>query len=134
MKAQHEIVEKQLLQLILENQAACDDELDKYVSTPIYISVINLFFSYLCYFIFLYRIGMLQSDLKSSLENCEYAKNCLKLTKRRITTAGLGLLGNCHKRSLILDLLNSLNNMKMLVRYNTLINYSYFSIKYVYKF
>jgi len=29
LRAQHEIVEKQLLQLILENQAACDDELDK---------------------------------------------------------------------------------------------------------
>jgi hypothetical protein len=31
LRAQHEIVEKQLLQLILENQAACDDELDKQV-------------------------------------------------------------------------------------------------------
>lgn len=30
LRAQHEIVEKQLLQLILENQAACDDELDRY--------------------------------------------------------------------------------------------------------
>lgn len=30
LRAQHEIVKKQLLQLILENQAACDDELDKY--------------------------------------------------------------------------------------------------------
>jgi len=30
LKAQHEIVEKQLLQLILENQAACDSELDRY--------------------------------------------------------------------------------------------------------
>lgn len=30
LRAQHEIVEKQLLQLILENQAACDDELEKY--------------------------------------------------------------------------------------------------------
>jgi len=32
LKAQHEIVEKQLLQLILENQAACDNELDKYIN------------------------------------------------------------------------------------------------------
>lgn len=61
---------------------------------------------------------MLQSDLKSSLENCEHAKNRLKLAKRQITTAGLGLLGNCRKKSLILDLLNSLNNIKMLVRIN----------------
>lgn len=60
---------------------------------------------------------MLQIDLKSSLENCEHAKNRLKLAKRQITTAGLGLLGNCRKKSLILDLLNSLNNIKMLVRF-----------------
>jgi hypothetical protein len=61
---------------------------------------------------------VLQNDLKSSLENCEHAKNRLKLAKRQITTAGLGLLGNCRKKSLILDLLNSLNNIKMLVRFN----------------
>lgn len=90
LRAQHEIVEKQLLQLILENQAACDDELDK--------------------------IGMLQNNLKSSLENCEHAKNHLKLAKRQITTAGLGLLGNCRKKSLILDLLSSLNSIKMLLQ------------------
>ncbi|XP_015370736.1 PREDICTED: syndetin-like [Diuraphis noxia] len=90
LRVQHEIVEKQLLQLILENQAACDDELDK--------------------------IGMLQTNLKSSIENCEHAKNRLKLAKRQITTAGLGLLGNCRKKSLILDLLNSLNSIKMLLQ------------------
>lgn len=66
--------------------------------------------------ILFFRIGNLQDDLKSSLENCENAKNRLKLAKRQITTAGLGLLGNCRKKSLILDLLSSLNNIKMLVR------------------
>ncbi|VVC32494.1 Hypothetical protein CINCED_3A019349 [Cinara cedri] len=59
---------------------------------------------------------MLQNDLKCSLENCEHAKNRLKLAKRQITTAGLGLLGNCRKKSLILDLLNCLNNIKMLLQ------------------
>ncbi|XP_050424950.1 syndetin isoform X2 [Adelges cooleyi] len=90
LKAQHEIVKKQLLQLILENQAACDEELDK--------------------------IEVLQIDLKSSLENCEHAKNRLKLAKRQITTAGLGLLGNCRKKSIIIDLLNSLNSIKVLLQ------------------
>lgn len=66
------------------------------------------------------RIGILQSDLKSSLENCEYAKNNLKLAKRQITTASLGLLGNCRKKSLILDLLKSLNSIKTLVSFNNL--------------
>ncbi|XP_050526008.1 syndetin [Daktulosphaira vitifoliae] len=88
LKAQHEIVEKQLLQLILENQAACDEELDK--------------------------IEKMQNNLKSSLENCEHAKNCLKLAKRQITTASLGLLGNCQKKSVIIDLLNTLNSIKIL--------------------
>lgn len=41
LRAQHEIVEKQLLQLILENQAACDDELDKYTNWYNYLSVRN---------------------------------------------------------------------------------------------
>lgn len=81
-----------------------------------------LFSCKLSYIIFLYfRIGILQDDLKSSLENCEHAKNRLKLAKRQITTAGLGLLGNCRKKSLILDLLNSLNSIKMLVRYYTFV-------------
>lgn len=83
--------------------------------------------------ILLFRIGMLQNDLKSSLENCENAKNRLKLAKRQITTAGLGLLGNCRKKSLILDLLNSLNNIKMLVRYDTFMIYLYYYlIKIIY--
>jgi len=69
---------------------------------------------------------MLQNDLKNSLDNCEHAKNRLKLAKRQITTAGLGLLGNCRKKSLILVLLNSLNSIKMLVRFNTLNIFSLF--------
>lgn len=47
LKVQHEIVEKQLLQLILENQAACDDELDKYIIFIIHINYLyynNLYF------------------------------------------------------------------------------------------
>lgn len=117
LRAQHEIVEKQLLQLILENQAACDDELEKYTyQQNICIHGYNIILIF-------FRIRTLQNDLKSSLENCEHAKNRLKLAKRHITTAGLGLLGNCRKKSLILDLLNSLNNIKMLVRFNTSLYY-----------
>lgn len=71
---------------------------------------------------------MLQNDLKNSLENCEHAKNRLKLAKRQITTAGLGLLGNCRKKSLILVLLNSLNNIKMLVRFIILTIFLYLFI------
>lgn len=68
----------------------------------------------------IFRIGVLQDDLKSSLENCEDAINHVKLAKRHITTAGLGLLGYCKKKSLILNLLSSLNSIKMLVRYSNL--------------
>lgn len=48
LKAQHEIVEKQLLQLILENQAACDNELDKYTSISIYVYKLCIYLKYYC--------------------------------------------------------------------------------------
>lgn len=44
LRAQHEIVEKQLLQLILENQAACDDELEKYTRCSITVFMVKTIF------------------------------------------------------------------------------------------
>lgn len=50
LRAQHEIVEKQLLQLILENQSACDDELDKYT---------NLYDFFKCLYLYKLKIWFL---------------------------------------------------------------------------
>lgn len=89
LKQQHQVVSKEVLQLITKKQLACNTEFEK--------------------------ILLLQEQLQDVLEICKMGRADLKLAKEQFTTASLGILANYRKRQVVEDLLNNLNTIKTLV-------------------
>ncbi|XP_015119405.1 syndetin [Diachasma alloeum] len=88
LKQQQQVVSKKVLQLILQQQSACNDEFQE--------------------------ILKLLEQLRDVLEICRMGRFDLNLAKKQFTTASLGILANYRKRQTVQQLLNSLNTIKTL--------------------
>ncbi|XP_054267533.1 syndetin-like [Macrosteles quadrilineatus] len=86
LKKQQVVVSNQVLQLILEKQSACEQEFN--------------------------RIVEVQSLVGETLEVVQRGRQDLEIARKHFTTASLGILANYRKRTIIQDLLRSLNSIK----------------------
>lgn len=88
LKQQHQVVSKKVLQLILEQQTACNEE---------FVNMVKV-----------------KDQLSDTLDICRTGRNELNCAKNKFVKS-LGILGNYRKRQLVQNLLQSLNTIKTLV-------------------
>lgn len=93
LKKQQLVVSKQVLQLILEKQAACQDEIN--------------------------RIVEIQKLIDETLDIVRSGRKDLDIARHHFTTASLGIVANYRKRTVVLEVLRSINNIKTLLRTET---------------
>lgn len=90
LKQQHQVVSKKVLQLILEHQAANNEEFKNMLE--------------------------ILEKVKETLELCRSGRKELSVAEKQFSTS-LGILANYRKRKLAQNLLNNLKTIKKLVKY-----------------
>lgn len=89
LKQQQKVISKKVLQHILEQRSSCNEEFQ--------------------------RIGDAEKELEEALWVCRKARSYLSYAKKHLTTTSLEILATYRKREILLDLLKSLNAIKILV-------------------
>ncbi|RZF38465.1 hypothetical protein LSTR_LSTR011955 [Laodelphax striatellus] len=90
LERQHRVVSKQVLKLILDKTVVCEEEFARVLETKKLVG--------------------------ETVDAVKRARTDLSLAHQHFTTASLGILANYRKRTLVLDLLRSLNTIKTLER------------------
>ncbi|XP_037908904.1 syndetin isoform X2 [Hermetia illucens] len=88
LKQQQKVISKKVLQHILEQRSSCNEEFQ--------------------------RIGDAEKELEEALWVCRKARSYLSYAKKHLTTTSLEILATYRKREILLDLLKSLNAIKIL--------------------
>ncbi|XP_036319292.1 syndetin [Rhagoletis pomonella] len=88
LRTQHKVLSKQVLQNILEQRSACNEEFA--------------------------TISDIQKELEESLWTCRKARSYLNFAKVNLTTTSLEILASYRKREILKELLNSLDAIKKL--------------------
>lgn len=96
MKQQHQVVSKKVLQLILEQQTACNTQFEE--------------------------IETITQELNETILVCQNGRKELNTAKKQFVTS-LGILANYRKRQLVQNLLHSLNTIKTLVNKNLICHF-----------
>jgi syndetin len=86
LKQQQKVISKKVLNLILDQRAACNDEF--------------------------VHIGATEKLLQESVWVCQQARSCLSLAKNQLTTTSLEILATYRKREILLELLQVLKTLK----------------------
>lgn len=89
LRLQHKVLSKQVLQNILEQRSACNDEFT--------------------------AINEIQKELEESLWTCRKVRSYLNYAKMNLTTTSLEILASYRKREILKDLLSTLSAIKNLV-------------------
>lgn len=90
MRTQHKVLSKQVLQNILVQRSACNEEFAS--------------------------INDIQKELEESLWTCRKTRSYLNYAKVNLTTTSLEILASYRKREILKELLNTLFAIKKLVR------------------
>ncbi|XP_054728286.1 syndetin [Anastrepha obliqua] len=88
LRTQHKVLSKQVLQNILEQRSACNEEFS--------------------------TINDIQKELEESLWTCRKARSYLNFAKVNLTTTSLEILASYRKREILKDVLNTLQAIKEL--------------------
>lgn len=95
LRTQHKVLSKQVLQNILEQRSACNEEFA--------------------------TISDIQKELEESLWTCRKARSYLNFAKVNLTTTSLEILASYRKREIMKELLSTLEAIKKLVSWSHLV-------------
>uniref|UniRef100_A0A1B0EX96 Vacuolar protein sorting-associated protein 54 N-terminal domain-containing protein n=1 Tax=Phlebotomus papatasi TaxID=29031 RepID=A0A1B0EX96_PHLPP len=94
LKQQHKVISKKVLQLILDNRTACNEEFT--------------------------RIEETEKMLCEAIWVCKKGRSYLNFAKKNLTTTSLEILATYKKREILMELLKTLKTIKRIVSYSKL--------------